>query len=124
MRIPEAMSAYDKLNILTQADPEMFLEQLCRHLHCRKRITLAAPRPAKLPDRVQYPPCGAVNDSPAFPAKRSGIKDPVSMLFNMMEDPYIYMHGPEHHIMVGAALITAYYNAGGEVCLEEAFRAA
>ena len=51
---------------------------------------------------------------------KTRLKDPVSMLSEMMEDPYVYMHGPEHHIMVGAALITAYYNAGGEVCLEEA----
>ncbi len=30
-----------------------------------------------------------------------------------MENPYIYMHGPEHHVMVGAALLTAYKNCGG-----------
>ena len=34
--------------------------------------------------------------------------------------PYIYMHGPEHHVMVGAALLTAYHNAGGKVELEKA----
>ena len=32
----------------------------------------------------------------------------------LMENPFIYMHGPEHHIMVGAALLTAWKNAGGE----------
>lgn len=51
---------------------------------------------------------------------KTPLKNPVSMLSKMMEDPYIYMHGPEHHIMVGAALITAYHNAGGEVCLSGA----
>ena len=30
------------------------------------------------------------------------------------------MHGPEHHIMVGAALLTAYKNAGGEIDLQQA----
>lgn len=30
------------------------------------------------------------------------------------------MHGPEHHIMVGAALLTAYKNAGGSIPLEKA----
>ena len=30
------------------------------------------------------------------------------------------MHGPEHHVMVGAALLTAYRNAGGELDLERA----
>lgn len=28
------------------------------------------------------------------------------------------MHGPEHHVMVGAALLTAYKNAGGSLDLE------
>ena len=27
---------------------------------------------------------------------------------------YIRIHGPEHHILDGAALLTAFYNAGGE----------
>lgn len=30
------------------------------------------------------------------------------------------MHGPEHHIMVGCALLTAYHNAGGEIDLPKA----
>jgi len=30
------------------------------------------------------------------------------------------MHGPEHHVLVGAALLTAYKNAGGKIELEEA----
>lgn len=50
-------------------------------------------------------------------------RDPIKMLTDMMNDPFIYMHGPEHHVMVGAALMTAYKNAGGgielEACLEE-----
>ena len=41
-------------------------------------------------------------------------RDPIAMLTDMMNDPYIHMHGPEHHTMVGAALMTAYRNAGGE----------
>ena len=32
-----------------------------------------------------------------------------------MECPYIYMHGPEHHVMVGAALLTAWHNGGGQI---------
>ena len=38
----------------------------------------------------------------------------------LMEDPYIYMHGPEHHIMAGAALLAAYHNCGGQIDLKEA----
>lgn len=32
------------------------------------------------------------------------------------------MHGPEHHIMVGCALLTAYANAGGEIDLPKALK--
>ncbi len=51
---------------------------------------------------------------------KSKSKNPIDMLLDMMREPYIYMHGNEHHIMVGASLITAYKNAGGEVDLAEA----
>ena len=30
------------------------------------------------------------------------------------------MHGPEHHVMVGSALLTAYKNAGGDINLNAA----
>lgn len=46
--------------------------------------------------------------------------DPIEILRKMMEMPFCHMHGPEHHIMVGAALLTAYHNAGGELLLSEA----
>lgn len=47
-------------------------------------------------------------------------KDPVRIMLEVMENPYIYMHGPEHHILVGAALLTAYHNSGGEIELKAA----
>ncbi|MBQ9961146.1 MAG: SAM-dependent methyltransferase [Firmicutes bacterium] len=50
----------------------------------------------------------------------TNLRNPIQMIDEMMENPYIYMHGPEHHIMVGAALLTAYMNAGGDLNLEEA----
>ena len=31
---------------------------------------------------------------------------------------YVRMHGPEHHVLDGAALLTAYYNAGGNIDLQ------
>ena len=34
------------------------------------------------------------------------------------------MHGPEHHVMTGAALLTAYRNAGGDPLSVEPFRLA
>ncbi|MDO4662438.1 MAG: DUF5714 domain-containing protein [Tissierellia bacterium] len=42
-------------------------------------------------------------------------KDPIYILNKMMSMPFCHMHGPEHHILVGEALLTAYKNAGGEV---------
>ena len=47
-------------------------------------------------------------------------KDPLEILDGMMNLPFCHMHGPEHHIMVGAALLTAYQNAGGDIDLERA----
>lgn len=44
-------------------------------------------------------------------------KDPVELLGKMMDQPFCHMHGPEHHVMVGAALLTAYKNAGGRIDL-------
>ncbi len=49
-------------------------------------------------------------------------KDPVWIIQDLMENPYIYMHGPEHHILVGAALLTAYHNCGGQIDLEWALK--
>ena len=49
--------------------------------------------------------------------RKSGSKNPIAMVQEMMDDPFIYMHGNEHHIMVGAALLAAYRNAGGELDL-------
>ena len=48
--------------------------------------------------------------------------DPVAIVERMMALPSCHMHGPEHHVMVGAALLTAYKNAGGALELEQALR--
>lgn len=47
-------------------------------------------------------------------------KNPVEIIEKMMAQPFCHMHGPEHHVMVGAALLTAYSNAGGDVDLHSA----
>lgn len=46
--------------------------------------------------------------------------DPVAIAERMMALPSCHMHGPEHHVMVGAALLTAYHNAGGDIDLSDA----
>ncbi len=47
-------------------------------------------------------------------------KDPVGIIEKIMDQPFCHMHGPEHHIMVGSALLAAYKNAGGTIDLEKA----
>ena len=53
---------------------------------------------------------------------REKTKNPIAVLDRMMEQPFCHMHGPEHHVMVGAALLTAYSNAGGAIDLEACLR--
>ena len=47
-------------------------------------------------------------------------KEPIAILDKMMAMPFCHMHGPEHHVLVGAALLTAYCNAGGGIDLSKA----
>ncbi len=46
--------------------------------------------------------------------------DPVKIFRTMVEKDYIGMHGPEHHVLDGAALLVAYHNAGGSLDLDSA----
>ena len=43
----------------------------------------------------------------------SDSKDPISMAILLMRSPCVKMHGPEHHFLVPAVLLSAYYNAKG-----------
>ena len=47
-------------------------------------------------------------------------KNPLLILQKLMALPFCHMHGPEHHIMGGAALLNAYKNAGGNIDLPKA----
>lgn len=47
-------------------------------------------------------------------------KDPVRIMIEAMCHQSIYPNGPEHHSLVGAALLAAYSNAGGELELPRA----
>ena len=51
-------------------------------------------------------------------AQRS--RNPAAILEQLMDAPFCHMHGPEHHVLVGASLMTAYANAGGDVSLQDA----
>lgn len=43
--------------------------------------------------------------------------NPVEVFEQLVSMPFCYMHGPEHHVIVGASLLTAYRNSGGEIDL-------
>ncbi|MCD7994653.1 MAG: DUF5714 domain-containing protein [Clostridia bacterium] len=47
-------------------------------------------------------------------------RDPMAIMKKIILSPYIYMHGPEHHVLVGSVLLAAYKNAGGELDLDAA----
>lgn len=47
-------------------------------------------------------------------------KNPIMILESLMSMDFCHMHGPEHHIMVGAALLAAYKNTGGDIDLSKA----
>ena len=45
---------------------------------------------------------------------KSKSKNPIEIAQEAMNDKSIYPNGPEHHTLIGAALLTAYWNAGGK----------
>ena len=45
-------------------------------------------------------------------------KNPIDIFNNIAKKEFIRIHGPEHHILDGASLLTAFYNAGGNIDLE------
>lgn len=51
---------------------------------------------------------------------RETSQNPIEILHRLMELPFCHMHGPEHHVLVGASLLTAFRNAGGSVDLQTA----
>lgn len=44
--------------------------------------------------------------------------NPVQIFEEAARQDFIRIHGPEHHILDGASILTAYYNAGGDIPLE------
>ena len=45
-------------------------------------------------------------------------RNPVEIFRRIASMDFVRIHGPEHHVLDGAALLTAYYNAGGKIELE------
>ena len=44
---------------------------------------------------------------------------PIAIFQKIAEEEFVRIHGPEHHILDGAALLTAFYNAGGKIDLRK-----
>lgn len=43
--------------------------------------------------------------------------NPIDIFLNIAQMDFVRIHGPEHHVLDGAALLTAFYNAGGNIDL-------
>jgi hypothetical protein len=46
--------------------------------------------------------------------RESGSNDPLGMALMLMKSARVKMHGPEHHFLIPAVLLSAFYNARGE----------
>lgn len=46
-------------------------------------------------------------------------KNPIEIFNNIAHKEFVNIHGPEHHILDGACILTAFYNAGGKIDLHE-----
>ena len=44
--------------------------------------------------------------------------NPIDIFCDVAQRDFIRIHGPEHHVLDGAALLTAFYNAGGKIELQ------
>ena len=42
-------------------------------------------------------------------------RDPLEVFGNAAKQDFVRMHGPEHHVLDGACLLTAFHNAGGDL---------
>lgn len=61
-----------------------------------------------------------MNDTILRVCLASTSKNPYHIFKTLIEHPLCRIHGPEHHIIVGSSLLTAYKNAGGDIDLKSA----
>ena len=48
--------------------------------------------------------------------------DPYEIFRAIAQEDYVKIHGPEHHVLDGACILTAFYNAGGSIDLRTALQ--
>ena len=46
-------------------------------------------------------------------------RNPIEIFHNIANMEFVRIHGPEHHVLDGAALLMAFYNAGGKINIQE-----
>lgn len=46
-------------------------------------------------------------------------KDPIKLFCLIASKDFVRIHGPEHHFLDGACILTAFKNCGGDICLDE-----
>jgi len=46
-------------------------------------------------------------------------KDPIELAVSLMKNPQVKMHGPEHHFLVPAVLLSSYYNFKNDSAVKE-----
>lgn len=49
-------------------------------------------------------------------------KNPIEIFYKIAYKDFVRIHGPEHHVLDGAAILTAFYNAGGKIDLENSLK--
>lgn len=49
-------------------------------------------------------------------------RNPIRLAMRLMKEPSIHMHGPEHHVLVGAVLLACYANSGGKLSRTKALQ--
>ena len=53
---------------------------------------------------------------------KSSAVDPYEIFDAVARKDFVNIHGPEHHVLDGACILTAFYNAGGKIDLGAALR--
>ena len=48
--------------------------------------------------------------------------NPYEIFHAIAGEDFVGMHGPEHHVLDGACILTAFYNAGGNIALHDALQ--
>lgn len=96
---------------------EAMKEEECCLCHKKFMARMTCSEEHYVCDRCQVEACSKVYKDICMNTKSDNAYEIGKMMFDA---PCTRMHGPEHHLLVGFALLTAYKNAGGDIDLEKA----